>query len=139
MGLCLLIVLLALVATIEANGPRYKDGKKVDGDASSGSNVFDVVADLIKEHKVIMFAKSYCPYCKRAKDLLKSEGVEFYAVELDQRTDGSEIQSALKQNTGQRTVPNVFINGKHVGGFDMLKNLISTDRAQFEALLAGDA
>ena len=37
--------------------------------------------------------------------------------------DGRDIQAALKQTTGQRTVPNIFIGGKHIGGFDAISSL----------------
>lgn len=39
-------------------------------------------------------------------------------IELDERDDGDAIQAALQQITGQRTVPNVFVKGKHIGGCD---------------------
>ena len=63
-----------------------------------------------------MFSKSYCPYCKATKSLLDSQGAKYYALELDQVDDGSEIQAALQELTNQRTVPNVFIGRKHIGG-----------------------
>ncbi|KAF3332839.1 glutaredoxin-like protein [Carex littledalei] len=67
---------------------------------------------------VAVFSKSFCPYCNQVKKLLSSLGANFKAVELDHESDGSEIQAALHQWTGQRTVPNVFIGGKHIGGCD---------------------
>ncbi|KAK8096992.1 glutaredoxin [Apiospora kogelbergensis] len=63
-----------------------------------------------------VFSKSYCPYCNQTKKLLKDNNAEFYALELDQEEDGSAIQDALEKLTGQRTVPNVFIGQKHIGG-----------------------
>uniref|UniRef100_A0A060T8Z1 ARAD1C33550p n=1 Tax=Blastobotrys adeninivorans TaxID=409370 RepID=A0A060T8Z1_BLAAD len=80
----------------------------------------DKVEQYIKEHKVFIASKSYCPFCKRAKDLLRSLDVEFFAIELDQIPDGAEIQDILEEITKQRTVPNIFINGVHVGGCDDL-------------------
>ena len=44
--------------------------------------------------------------------------VKYSALEIDQKDNGPEIQDALKDLTGQRTVPNVFIKGKHLGGND---------------------
>lgn len=69
-------------------------------------------------HKVVVFSKSYCPYASKAKQTLQSEGAVFHVVELDQRADGSTIQAALADMTGRRTVPNVFIGGKNIGGAD---------------------
>ena len=65
-----------------------------------------------------MFSKSYCPFCIRAKSALKELGVDFVAEELDKVEGGSETQAALLELTKQRTVPNVFINGQHLGGCD---------------------
>jgi len=50
-------------------------------------------------------------FCKRAKGLLESLNIEFHAVELDQHANGRGIQAALLDLTGQRTVPNIWING----------------------------
>ncbi|KAL3927971.1 MAG: hypothetical protein SGBAC_012860 [Bacillariaceae sp.] len=67
---------------------------------------------------VVLFSKSYCPYCLRAKNDLTSIGVSPVVVELDQRQDGREIQVALLQMTGQRTVPSAWVAGSHIGGSD---------------------
>eukprot|EP01135_Chromosphaera_perkinsii_P005826 Nk52_evm15s367 gene=Nk52_evmTU15s367 len=68
------------------------------------------------EHKVMIWSKSYCPYCDRVKQFLAGQGLDYFAYELDKEEDGSEIQNALHSMTGQRTVPNVFLGGKHAGG-----------------------
>jgi len=49
----------------------------------------------------------------------------YHAVELDQHPQGSQYQAALAQMTGQRTVPNVFIHGQHIGGSDNLHRAYS--------------
>ncbi|MCO5555527.1 hypothetical protein L7F22_009072 [Adiantum nelumboides] len=74
--------------------------------------------DVVTNNPVVVFSKSYCPYCKQVKQLLQSLGVNFKAVELDQESDGGELQAALTEWTSQRTVPNVFIGGQHIGGCD---------------------
>lgn len=63
-------------------------------------------------------SKTYCPFCARVKRLLAELAASYKAVELDVESDGSELQSALADWTGQRTVPCVFIKGKHIGGCD---------------------
>lgn len=76
-----------------------------------------------------MFSKSYCPYCNRAKDLISSLNIEASKVgviELDKENDGPAIQNYLLEKTGQRTVPNIFIKGKHLGGSDALSNAQAT-------------
>nr|XP_025948874.1 thioredoxin reductase 3 isoform X2 [Dromaius novaehollandiae] len=76
------------------------------------------VRTLIGSHRVMVFSKSYCPYCNKVKELFRSLGVEYYALELDVTDDGPSIQQVLAELTNQRTVPNVFVNGRHVGGCD---------------------
>ncbi|EFJ31970.1 CPYC type glutaredoxin [Selaginella moellendorffii] len=74
--------------------------------------------DLVASNPVMVFSKSYCPYCVSVKKLLASLGAKFTALELNAEKDGAEIQAALAEWTGQRTVPSVFIGGKHIGGCD---------------------
>ncbi|XP_010029144.2 glutaredoxin [Eucalyptus grandis] len=74
--------------------------------------------ELVSANPVVVFSKTTCPYCVKVKELLSQLGVNFKAIELNQENDGSEIQSALAEWTGQKTVPNVFIGGNHIGGCD---------------------
>ncbi|KAG8765599.1 hypothetical protein FRC12_007403 [Ceratobasidium sp. 428] len=77
------------------------------------------VEAAISSHKVAVFSKSYCPYCKAAKQGISELGVEDVVIfELDQLDDGGEIQSYLQEKTKQGTVPNIFISQTHVGGND---------------------
>ncbi|KAI0307639.1 thioredoxin-like protein [Multifurca ochricompacta] len=91
--------------------------------------VKDLVDQTISENRVVIFSKSYCPYCKSAKDLFSTRfpNVDVKIMELDLRHDGSEIQEYLQQLTTQRTVPNIFINQKHIGGNDNLQALHKKD------------
>ncbi|KAH9056949.1 thioredoxin-like protein [Lactarius vividus] len=92
----------------------------------------DFVNQTIAQNRVVIFSKSYCPYCKRAKDLFTTAfpNVEVKVLELDIRDDGPEIQGYLQQLTDQRTVPNIFINQKHIGGNDKLQALHKTDEVR---------
>ncbi|KAJ9485781.1 hypothetical protein VN97_g7556 [Penicillium thymicola] len=71
---------------------------------------------LINDNAVVVFSKSYCPYCDSSKKLLDGLNANYTALELDQDEEGAAIQSALAELSGQRTVPNIFINKKHIGG-----------------------
>jgi len=55
---------------------------------------------------------------------------DFFAIELDQVDDGAAIQEYLTQKTGQRTVPNIFINQQHIGGCDDLLQAKSSGKLQ---------
>ncbi|XP_008812171.2 glutaredoxin [Phoenix dactylifera] len=74
--------------------------------------------ELVSSNPVMVFSKSYCSFCTRVKQLLSQLGANYKVIELDVESDGSEIQSALAEWTAQRTVPNVFIGGNHIGGCD---------------------
>ncbi|XP_049850820.1 uncharacterized protein LOC126323937 isoform X2 [Schistocerca gregaria] len=80
----------------------------------------EFVHSKIQEHPVVVFSKSTCPYCRRAKELFTEHSVKFEAFELDQMDNGSDIRTYLTEITGQTTVPNIFINGEFVGGCDKL-------------------
>ncbi|WMV32273.1 hypothetical protein MTR67_025658 [Solanum verrucosum] len=74
--------------------------------------------EIVSGNPVAVFRQLHLDFCILVKDLLSKLGATFKAVELDSEKDGSEIQAALAEWTGQRTVPNVFIGGKHIGGCD---------------------
>ena len=72
----------------------------------------------IASNDVVVFSKSYCPFCTSTKQLFSSMNIDAKVIELNEMDDGNEIQGALLDMSGQRTVPNVFIKGKHLGGND---------------------
>eukprot|EP00123_Amoebidium_parasiticum_P009012 comp19157_c0_seq1/m.21835 comp19157_c0_seq1/g.21835 ORF comp19157_c0_seq1/g.21835 comp19157_c0_seq1/m.21835 type:complete len:107 (-) comp19157_c0_seq1:513-833(-) len=80
--------------------------------------VSQAVQAFIKQNPVAIFSKQTCPFCIRVKDTFSGLGVQYKAMELDVEDNGSAIQSELLKLTGQRTVPNVFVHGKHIGGCD---------------------
>lgn len=73
-----------------------------------------------------------CPFCVRAKQLLREKGVEFteYAVDGDE----AARSKMAERSHGQRSVPQIFINDQHVGGCDDLYDL--DDRGELDALLS---
>jgi glutaredoxin 3 len=85
--------------------------------SSSSTAIPDELVSLIENNKVVIFSKSYCPFCTATKRLFQGMGVEgVVIVELDQEPNGTEIQRELTKMTGQHTVPNVFVSGRHLGG-----------------------
>lgn len=74
--------------------------------------------------KVLMYSTAVCPYCVRAEMLLKQRGVEHIEKILIDRDP--EQRSIMMERTGRRTVPQIYINDTHVGGYD---DLAALDRA----------
>jgi len=85
--------------------------------------------------KVEIYTTSYCPFCTRAKSLLRSKGVAF--DEIDVTSDDELRNKMIELSGGRRTVPEIFINGRIVGGFDELKAL--NDRGELDTLLSQPA
>uniref|UniRef100_A0A8C9WHM7 Thioredoxin reductase 3 n=1 Tax=Scleropages formosus TaxID=113540 RepID=A0A8C9WHM7_SCLFO len=94
------------------------------------------IKELIESSGVLVFSKSYCPYCVTVKDLFQELNVKCNVVELDLMEDGPEYQEVLLEMTGQRTVPNVFVNKTHVGGCD--KTMQAHSDGLLQKLLTGD-
>jgi glutaredoxin 3 len=74
--------------------------------------------------KIVMYCTASCPYCVRAEQLLQRKGVQdIEKIRVDLQP---ELGDAMIQKTGRRTVPQIFINGEHVGGYD---DMAALDRA----------
>ena len=75
---------------------------------------------------VKMYTTAVCPYCIRAKQILKARGVE----QIEEiRVDADPVARAhMMEITGRRTVPQIFINGEHIGGSDELAALESAGK-----------
>ena len=85
--------------------------------------------------KVEIYTSSYCPFCFRAKNLLKSKGIAFN--EIDVTDDDAMREKMIELSGGRRTVPEIFINGEIVGGYDELSALDA--RGDLDAMLAQPA
>lgn len=83
---------------------------------------------------VIIYTWGFCPYCDRAKDLLQSKDVSFEEVSLDGKDKDFE---ELKKKTGWKTVPQIFIRGKFIGGFQELAQL--EEEEKLDSLLTSDS
>jgi glutaredoxin 3 len=70
------------------------------------------------DNRVEIYTTAVCPYCISAKHFLKRKGLEFEEVRVD--LDPARRDEMLARSGGRRTVPQIFINGEHVGGFDDL-------------------
>jgi glutaredoxin 3 len=67
-----------------------------------------------------IYTKVTCPYCLRAKALLRSKGVEFTEIAID---NNAQLREAMIARCTRTTVPQIFINGQHIGGCDDLHAL----------------
>lgn len=73
--------------------------------------------------KIIMYTTKFCPYCVMAKQLLERKGVGYEEIRVDTDIEARRTMEKLSQ---RRTVPQIFIDEQHVGGFD---DMAALDRA----------
>ncbi|QKE50167.1 YqaJ viral recombinase [Faustovirus] len=78
-----------------------------------------IITDFTQAHKIVIFSASYCPWCRRAKDLLNARGAKYVVVELDDPKNAA-IKPVLAEMTARKTIPNIFIDGQNIGGYDDL-------------------
>lgn len=83
---------------------------------------------------VEMYTTAVCPYCVAAKNLLKQKGFDYSEIRVD--TDPQRREEMLTRTGGRRSVPQIFVNGTHIGGFD---DLVAADRSGKLAEIAASA
>jgi glutaredoxin 3 len=76
------------------------------------------VSAVTQATEVVMYSSAWCGYCARARALLEGKGVAFREIKVDE--DPADRQAMLVRSGGRRTVPQIFIGDRHVGGFDEL-------------------
>ncbi len=100
---------------------------------TGGSKLAERVAwwDAMPAANVVVYSTDYCPYCSRAKRLLENKQVAFVEVNVEERAD---LRSWLVSASGQRTVPQIFINNRPIGGYSDMASLDAG--GQLDKLLA---
>ena len=82
--------------------------------------------------KVEIYTTMFCPYCHRAKQLLTKKGVQFHEIDV---SSSPELRAEMRERAdGRSTVPQIFINGRGVGGSDDLQVL--EDEGKLDRLLS---
>ncbi len=82
--------------------------------------------------KIEIYTTTYCPYCVRAKHLLDAKDVDY--AEIDVTGDDVARMTLVEKSGGRKTVPQIFINGASVGGYDDLRAL--EESGKLDAMLA---
>ena len=81
--------------------------------------------------EIVMYSTAWCGYCQRARNLLERKGAAFREIKIDEDMKERDV---MMQRSGRRTVPQIFIGERHVGGYD---DLAALDRAgELDKLLA---
>jgi glutaredoxin 3 len=88
--------------------------------------------NMAASDRIIVYSTPFCGFCGAAKRLLASKGAEF--KEIDVLFDPEQKRDMLERSGGRRTVPQIFIDGRHIGGFDELSALDAS--GELDELLA---
>jgi len=119
------------VPGVAAQGGRTRDQAAMQKDETLEDHEVEMAMNaILKQSPVIIFSKSYCPYSKKAKHILLEKYriiPEPFVVELDIEPLGDKLQALLAHMTGRRTVPNILLIGKSIGGGDDMEELDQTD------------
>jgi glutaredoxin 3 len=84
------------------------------------------------DERVLVYSQPFCGYCSAAKRLLTAKGAAF--TEIDVMLEAGRRDEMIQRSGGRRTVPQIFIDGRHIGGYDDLSAL---DKAgELDRLLA---
>ncbi len=73
-----------------------------------------------QDKEIIIYSTLICPYCNAAKRLLKSKNLDFEEIRVDQDRQQRQV---MMEKSGRTSVPQIFINDQHIGGFDDLNAL----------------
>lgn len=84
--------------------------------------------DYVKPGQVFIFSKSYCPYCDRAKQILKDLKVAFKAVECDNVSVPKTVIDEVQKKSGVKTYPNIWVGNTSIGGCDNLRAALSNGK-----------
>ena len=95
------------------------------------SRMATLIAEFTSKNKVAIFAKTTCPFCIRVKELFTNAGIKYQAYDMDvefnnDATQINQLQDQLNEQTGIRTVPNVWINGAFAGDSGKMQSLFES-------------
>lgn len=87
---------------------------------------------MSEQPKVVIYSQMFCGYCSAARALLDEKGVGYEDIDITMKP---QLRLELRERTGRRTVPQIYIGDRHVGGYDDLAALDAS--GELDELLAG--
>lgn len=109
-------------------------------DSNDSNKIHDqFISKLIGENKIVVFSRTNCGYCNMAKSKLDELKLTYNAIELDMNKNCpndncQQLIDRLILQTRMRTVPQIFVDGKLIGGYDNLEHLLANDKSFLEKL-----
>lgn len=127
-----------LEGSVPKEGPSNKENVIVIEDLSDypGTTIEEKVDSVIEQHPVVVFSKTWCPFCLDVKDLLSSViGVQVYAIECNTHPEGATIHKHVSAKYSHSTFPLVIIRGTFIGGCDDTKALYKSGELEQKHLV----
>ncbi len=87
----------------------------------------DAIIEIVRESSAEIFTKDHCPYCTRAKALLEKHNIAYTEVSAVEHREALIERVTAVTGAAPRTVPQIFIDGQHIGGYDDLVKHLGTD------------
>jgi glutaredoxin 3 len=84
------------------------------------------LAEIISTNNIVILSKKVCKFCTVAKEALDKLGVKYKIIDIDEYENGEAVYKEAVEQTGRRTVPNIWYHQKHVGGSDNLLKMIES-------------
>jgi glutaredoxin 3 len=118
----ILVLFIFIIISISIFGPTNFG---INMASNTSSSAPDHIQELIHKYPVVVFSKSSCPYCRKAKNILSKYKLDdkYSVLELNELSNTDEYQTELKKLTDDRTVPRIFIGGKCIGDEEDLETL----------------
>lgn len=123
--------------TSQLNAEASSQSSATELRPAANETVATFVDNLIKNNKVMIFSKETCPYCVKVKELFKELNQEFVALEVDNIPESAAVRDYLFEKTGQKTFPNVYVKGTHLGGSD--STMLAHTEGKLASLLSSKA
>lgn len=99
------------------------------------NEVYGLLKEVVTMAKIEIYTTPFCPYCQRAKALLAKKNVDF--IEHDVSSEPGARQEMQERADGKRTVPQIFVDGRHIGDSD---GIVALEQAgKLDAVLRGEA
>ena len=85
-----------------------------------------------KSYKIIIYTSDNCSFCRSAKEIFKEKKLKFKEINISK--DDKLKKEMIKKSNGMMTVPQIFVNSKHIGGYEDLINLESSKKKNLDGL-----
>jgi glutaredoxin len=115
-------LIAATLVCSSAVAPRWDPRSREAPKGERTAFALETLRQTIQENTVVIFSRAECKTSQRVKTYFEDEGIPYYALELDQRSDGDLLKTALAERTGSSKTPSIFIRGQLVGGAKLIKS-----------------